>query len=397
MKSTFLPKTVRIQMMHINSKLTILIVSILLLLTTAVSAQSDTVRWKWGLKLTWNHFLEDPTGKGYDWSLNSWKTVSNLGGKKGENPKIQITIYLNKASSYVQPEAKTTDNLERINHTFNLYELGARKARYKLDSITKSGGKYDAEKARIVIERAFDWYNFITEKLAQDYNGRGRVNFRPFWRNKVDSLFKVYRDYNKYALNIKSDFGGEFDLQLGTASWVPATPLYVKYPLNIHFSMIAGGVYKKNSAGMRLGANGNTATPVLIQKMGLNMPSEEAYITQGDLQLYLGRRIFQTTRFGMSFYVAGGGSYLQFATRPLFWTWSYTPSIAFDWDMFAPELKDNQHYHVNLRFKVDYTVANYFDYYQPRLLTFSIGFSGFGYSRNYGVAKTPERFRGWFD
>jgi hypothetical protein len=362
-----------------------------------VNAQSDTLRWKWGVKLTWDHFLEDPKGKDYNWSLNAWNTVSNLGAKKDENPKIQITIYLNKASSYVQPEAKTTDNLERINHIFNLYELGARKARYKLDSITKSGGKYDEEKADRIVERAFEWYTFIKGKLADDYSGRGRDNFRPFWRNKVDSLFKVYRDYNRYELNIKSDFGGEFDLQLGTASWVPATPLYIKHPLNIHFSMIAGGVYKKYSSGLRMGFNGNSATPEFLNEVELSLPTEESFITQGDLQLYLGRRIFQTTRFGMSVYLAGGGSYLQFGTNPIFWTWSYTPSIAFDWDMFAPELKDNQHYHINLRFKVDYTVANYFDYYQPRLLTFSIGFSGFGYSRNYGVAKTPERFRGMID
>ncbi|MGB0429081.1 MAG: hypothetical protein ACPGLV_01315 [Bacteroidia bacterium] len=368
-----------------------------LLITQITNAQSDTIRWQWGVKLTWDDFKEEPDGKKYDWTINQWKTTSNLNQGKAENPKIQITIYMNRATSWVKEHAKTLDNLERLNHIFNLYELGARKARFRMDSIVQSGGKYNVDEAEEIIRRSFEWYEFLSTNMANDYNSEERQDFRFHWRNKIDSLFDVYRDYNRFVLNKTAKVGGEYDFQFGATSWNENTAGLLKRNPNFHFSMSAGFVYQKLSIGGRWAINTNSAQPEFINRLGIDLADSDPLLSQGEIQLYAGTRLFQTERLGASLFIGGGSSYIEFLTANRFWAWCYTPSIAFDWDFVKQEKKLNKNYHYNLRFRVDYSVANFFDYYNSRLLTFSVGLSGFGYGRRYGMAKTPERYRGMID
>lgn len=367
----------------------LLLTSICLLAALVVSGQSDTLHWRKGVKLSWDDFKgATPGHKQNSWNLSQWKTSYSIDGSDVLSPRMQVVVYVNRATSWVNDEAKTEENLERNLNRFNLFELGARKSRMKLDSIRVSGDTYTRDEADDIIRKCFDWYDLQNSRMSDDYYYQSRSDYRSYWTTRIDSFFQIWDTYNKYVLIDKSKVGYDYDFTMGLGNWTNHNENLTKaFGFNASFQL--GLMQNAWLYGTRLSLTNNVATPEFRQRMGFGLDEPDQF-TSAELMLYIGHNIINKPTFRTFFTLNGGRSSISGNNNFVLGSWSYTTSLVTDIvlnrDKKGYEMSNNRYTNFCMRLRFDYNVASYNDFYKPRILLLTIGFSVNGYSPRYARA-----------
>ena len=127
-----------------TQRISLLVVSVLLLFIGTSTTTTDTIYWTEDYKLTWNDFKGQP-----DYNIKSISALSSSGlmhSKGCKEGKIiyEVLSYFEKKESWVKSEAYTTHHLKHEQIHFDITELYARKLRRALAEQDFKCGHEDA-------------------------------------------------------------------------------------------------------------------------------------------------------------------------------------------------------------------------------------------------------------
>jgi hypothetical protein len=357
-------------------------------------AQTDTLTWQWNKKLTWDDFKAEPSAyKSLSHNMSMRYSYRDLSGSDEYlNPRINVLVYMERNISWANDSWKTTENLLKLQNRFDLFELGARKARFFLDSVVASGGSYYYSDAEDYIELAFDWYDRMTDKMYADYNNSRRTGQVAKWERKIDSLFRVYKEYNRYIKAPKGKVGFEFYLDGGPAFWLNRNDQLVQNSAAFAGSVFSGLKIKRSTLGLKFFVANNMAYPELKHRLNFEL-DEPNQLSTTEIHLYWSRRLIEGNRMSFSTLLMGGsssvGSINYATTRAL----GYGAGVVFDFHAFDKSKPDVPYMELNLRLKLEYSRANFTYFYNQELFIITLGIGSHGYSTRYNRANTPMRFR----
>ncbi|MGB0429080.1 MAG: hypothetical protein ACPGLV_01310 [Bacteroidia bacterium] len=355
------------------------------------ASPNDTLHWQWNKKLSWSDFKAKPSAyKKLQWNAETKYIAWDMSSSDQYlNPRVNVVVYFNREASWIRDAQKTDYNLLKIQNKFDLFELGARRARFMLDSVVKSGGKYYYEDAEVYITKAFDWYDRKIDRMYADYRNSTIKDAGAKWERKVDSLLSIYYEYNRFVKEKTGKIGFDFTLETGPSFWLNRNAEHVQNLAAIRGQTSYGILYKEFSFGLQIGICNNWAYPELKHRLNFDIGDPDQLAVR-DVHLYLAKRLVDGNKVSFSASIMGGRAGVGSVNITTETTWSYGAGIMADYHF---QKYKNANAEINLRFKLEYTAADFTYFYQQRLINFTIGLGMYGHGTRYKRPQTPIKFR----
>ena len=176
-----------------TQRISLIILSVLLLFIGTSSTTTDTIYWNEDYKLTWNDFKGQP-----DYNIKTISALSSSGlmhSKGCKNGKIiyEVLSYFEKRESWVKAEAYTNHHLAHEQIHFDITELYARKLRRALSEQHFKCGQ----------EVAFEYYvkQFIDDwhEVQHNYDSTSRHSInrevQAEWSQRIEIELLLLDEY----------------------------------------------------------------------------------------------------------------------------------------------------------------------------------------------------------
>ncbi len=176
-----------------TQRISLIILSVLLLFIGTSSTTTDTIYWNEDYKLTWNDFKGQP-----DYNIKTISALSSSGlmhSKGCKNGKIiyEVLSYFEKRESWVKAEAYTNHHLAHEQIHFDITELYARKLRRALSEQNFKCGQ----------EVAFEYYvkQFIDDwhEVQHNYDSTSRHSInrevQAEWSQRIEIELLLLDEY----------------------------------------------------------------------------------------------------------------------------------------------------------------------------------------------------------